>query len=105
MKLFNKPKKQWNIAYYQENLVSPFKFEYAEGNSEDMENPFDNMDERRQRLRIFTLSKIDFSKDDKIYVNNHGYLLEFVEPKALKEYLNRPYLASQQLGKELVLVY
>ena len=52
MFLYNKTKKLWSIAYYQENFQSPFKFEWVETASEDMQNPYQNMDERVQRVRI-----------------------------------------------------
>lgn len=105
MKLYAKPQKQWGTAYYQENFNTPFKFQWLETASEDMQNPFMNMDERQQRLRILTYANIDFRKDDKVYINGHGYLIEFVQPMDLPEYLNSPFFKTKNIGKELVLVY
>ena len=36
----------------KKNFQSPFKFEWVETASEDMQNPYQNMDERVQRVRI-----------------------------------------------------
>lgn len=105
MKLYAKSKKTWSTAYYQENLQSPFKFEWVETASEDMQNPYGNMDERVQRLRILTYAEIDFRKDDKVFINSHGYLIEYVEPKDLPEYLNTPLFKTKNIGKEITLVF
>lgn len=105
MFLYKKTKKLWSTAYYQENFQSPFKFEWVETASEDMQNPYQNMDERVQRVRILTYANIDFRKDDKVYIDNHGYLIEYVEPKDLPEYKNSPLFKTKNIGKELALVY
>lgn len=105
MRLYAKPIKRWNTAYYQENMQSPFKFEYEEAANEDMVNPYSNMDERRIRLQILTYSEIKFRVDDKVFINNIEYIISYIEPKPVKELLNRPLFKSKDVGKVLHLVY
>lgn len=103
--LFKSKQKQWNIAYYQSPLQSPFKFEYDLGNEEGIINPFEMADIRSQTVTIFTIAKIEFRENDKIYINNHQYLVKQVNPRDIPELLNSPYFTSKQVGKQLVLRY
>lgn len=105
MYLFRKPKKLWSTAYYQENYQSPFKFEWVSTPEEDIINPFSNVDERTQILRIITYTNIEFRKDDKVFIDGVVYLIERVTPKDLPEILNSPFFKTKRIGKELTLRY
>jgi len=105
MDLFLKPKKLWNKAYYQEPYQSSFRFQWVATPEEDINNPYINVDERVQLIRILTYAKIDFRKHDKVFINGIQYIIDGVMPKDLPEILNSPFFKTKRIGKELTLRY
>ena len=103
--LFKGKKELWNTAYYQENLVSPFKFEYLSGKEEGLENLLYNIDSRKVTIMIRTYADIDFAIDNVVYVDNVKYLVKGSRAVILKEYLNSPFFKTREVGTELVLQY